>query len=163
MLDDEELVLQGTADIKVLHGSVQILGYNLFKSEEFTRIFSPSSNSLLTVTNINSSSSKLKGSPDLGFVSDGSVRKNILRISKKCEHPSVICIKPFKSVVLNFVTSYTPFQNLLHCTSKSDSANHRIHNIDITIVTDPSVSRFTVTEDYQFVKENLLKYIQQGA
>ena len=59
------------------------------------------------------------------------------------------------------MTSYSPFQTILQNPPSTDKCVI-IGTTGVTIVTDPWASKFTVSEDYKFVKDSLLKKLHEG-
>lgn len=156
----EELCIVGKTKLRTLRGSVTVLGFDICSnsSEQYFEVFSPNSISYLTIKengkNYNSSVSYTSKITDAARVEE------VSSLLENCDWSSVVQLVELNSPCLSFISSFSPFQQLFVNSRLKTIKESRCVGIDI--VDDEYANKFKVTEDYEYIKEKILGYIDKG-
>ena len=157
-----KICLQGRALIKVICGSATILQYNLTQNSPACRVFSPSSNSLLTLeTSSGVGLSVLKS--DVQYLSEDYALLD--EIDPNCDDLFVLLrIDAIHSASLDYLCAFLPFTNLFSLSIGASRAyNQVLQTVGLAVAFPDKVdlSVMSVTDGYVRAVEkwvDLVKY-----
>ncbi|KAL3852579.1 hypothetical protein ACJMK2_016199 [Sinanodonta woodiana] len=163
----QELCMKGRVAVRVICGAVSILGYTLSESKKFRNIYSPESNSLLTITTVSATNDiddVVKRTKDL--VLRPEKIEECLKFYKG--HVVVLELRNLESYVCDHLTTFQPFQNLFGKFEENcEEMNVVLSPLGVIL---HEVSRFKrasmfpileMTKDYQYVVDLLTDLLSQ--
>ncbi|KAK3612060.1 hypothetical protein CHS0354_021746 [Potamilus streckersoni] len=163
----QELCMKGRITVQVICGAVSVLGYTLTESQKFRNIFSPESNSLLTMTTMSATDDideVLKRTKDLVL------RPEKIEQCLKCYkgHVVVLQLRNLEFYVYDHLTTFEPFENLFgKYEEKCEGMNVVLSPLGVNfreVSQFKRESRFPVlemTKDYQNVMDLLTDLLSQ--